>query len=232
MSGAGGTAGGRSEATSGAGGPAGRQAGRRRRVGLRSGRVAQAEAPGHPEDPLGDPDEVAQAICLRLLGAAPRTRAELARALARRGVPDESATRVLGRFTEVGLVDDRTFAAAWVSSRHAGRGLGRRALSSELRRRGVEGRTVADAVSALDPETESETARRLVRRRLAATARLEPAAKARRLTGMLARKGYSPEVALRIVREEIAADAAASEALVGVDEDDLATEAETPDEPD
>jgi regulatory protein len=176
-------------------------AGRRRRSGLRPARLDQV--PGHPEDPPSDADTVARVICLRLLTGQPRTRAELATALARRGVPSEAAGRVLGRFAEVGLIDDKAFADAWVDSRHAGRGLGRRTLSAELRRRGVDDRTVTDAVAGLDPDTELETARRLVRRRLPSTVRLEPPARFRRLLSMLARKGYPAATALRAVREEL-----------------------------
>jgi regulatory protein len=160
--------------------------------------------PGHPEDALGDPESVARAICLRLLTGQPRTRAELAAALARRGVPADAAERVLGRFAEVGLIDDRAFAEAWVDSRHLGRGLGRRALTAELRRRGIDDRTVADAVATLDPGTEEATARALIRRRLGAGADLAPAVRARRAVAMLARRGYPADLALRLVREELA----------------------------
>jgi regulatory protein len=149
---------------------------------------------------------VARAICLRLLTVQPRTRAELASALARRKVPDEAAAAVLGRFAEVGLIDDRAFAEAWVGSRHAGRGLARRALAAELRRRGVDGETVGEAIATLDTETEERTARELVTRRLPGTRQLEPAARARRLVGMLARKGYPPALAVRVVGEQLAAD--------------------------
>jgi regulatory protein len=128
----------------------------------------------------------------------------LAAALARRGVPAEAAERVLGRFAEVGLIDDRAFAEAWVDSRHTGRGLGRRALTAELRRRGVDDRTTADAVATLDPDTEEATARALVRRRLGTGSHLEPAVRARRVVAMLARRGYSAELAFRLVREELA----------------------------
>jgi len=185
------------------------------------------EVPDHSEDPPGDPDTVARLICLRLLTAQPRTRAELATALARRGVPGGAAGRVLARFADVGLIDDRAFANAWVDSRHTGRGLGRRTLSAELRRRGVDGGAVADAVAGLDPDTELATARTLVRRRLPGTARLESAARVRRLVGVLARKGYPPLVALRAVREELAAagdaegrDLATEEAAGAVDPDE------------
>jgi regulatory protein len=178
----------------------------RRRVGSDEAsrrRAGGDPAPGHPEDPLGDPESVARAICLRLLTGQPRTRAELSAALRRQGVPAEATERVLGRFVDVGLIDDRSFAEAWVGSRHAGRGLARRALSAELRRRGVDDRTVAEAVETLDPATEEATARALVRRRLAGTAHLDPPVRARRAVALLARKGYPAGLALRLVREEL-----------------------------
>lgn len=149
---------------------------------------------------------MARAICLRLLTVQPRTRAELAAALGKRGVPDDAAETVLSRFTEVGLIDDRAFAAAWVDSRHAGRGLSRRALAAELRRRGVDGGVVGEAVSVVDAEAEERAARQLVERRLAATRRLDTGTRLRRLVGMLARKGYPPALALRVVRDALAAE--------------------------
>ncbi|MGH3973165.1 MAG: regulatory protein RecX, partial [Pseudonocardiaceae bacterium] len=88
--------------------------------------------------PEADPESVARGLVLRKLTAAPRTRAQLADDLAGRGVPDGVAHRVLDRFTEVGLVDDAAFAESWVRSRHLGRGLSRRALSHELRTKGVD----------------------------------------------------------------------------------------------
>ena len=151
---------------------------------------------------------MARAICLRLLTMAPRTRAQLAEALRKREVPQEAADAVLERFSEVGLIDDEAFAAAWVNSRHAGRGLARKALASELRRRGVEEETVKEAVERLDPEQEAETARRLVRRKLSSTRGLDPAVRTRRLAGMLARKGYGPGLAFRVIREVLEDDEA------------------------
>jgi regulatory protein len=154
-----------------------------------------------------DPERAARAIVLRQLTGQPRTRAELARALARRGVADDVVERVLGRFSEVGLIDDAAFARAWVDSRHAGRGLARRALAYELRRRGVEDEDLDAAVGQLSPETELATARALVARRLPATRGVDGRARVRRLVGMLARKGYSPGLALKVVREALADEA-------------------------
>ncbi|MBX6766931.1 MAG: regulatory protein RecX [Actinomadura rubrobrunea] len=138
-----------------------------------------------------------------MLTAAPRTRAQLADALRRKKVPDEVAERVLGRFADVGLIDDEAFAQAWVQSRHRGRGLGKRALAAELRRRGVAAETVSEAVEALGPEEEERTARALIDRKLAATRGLDTAKRTRRLVGLLARKGYPPGLAYRVVREAL-----------------------------
>ena len=56
------------------------------------------------------------------------------------------------------------FARAWVDSRHHGRGLASRALSAELRQRGVAQDHIEAALSELDPEQELATARDLVAR--------------------------------------------------------------------
>jgi regulatory protein len=161
-------------------------------------------APGlAPAADPADPEAMARQICLRMLTAAPRTRAQLATALARRGVPDEVAEAVLDRFTEVQLIDDAMFARAWVESRHHGRGLARRALAAELRQRGVETDDIKAAVSDLDPEQEYATARALIERRLAGTRGLARPARFRRLMGVLARKGYSEGLAYRVVREAL-----------------------------
>jgi regulatory protein len=155
-----------------------------------------------------DPQALAREACLQLLTLAPRTRAQLADALRRRGIPDDAAQSVLGRFADAGLIDDAAFARAWVESRHHGRGLSGRALTAELRHRGVEDDEIREAMDSLGPDAEAQTARRLVERKLAATRGQPPQARARRLAGMLARKGYPPGLAFRVIREAMEAEGA------------------------
>ncbi len=152
---------------------------------------------------MGDPEAVARAVCLRALTGASKTRKQLADLLARRGVPEDAATRVLDRFTEVGLIDDAAFAAAWVSSRQSGRGLARRALAAELRAKGVDGEVASAAVAEVDPQDEWDAARRLVERKLPSMRRLDRVTAERRLVGMLARKGYGGGLAGWVVREAL-----------------------------
>ncbi len=164
------------------------------------------EPPGSPEDAHADPEAVARNLCLRALTGAPKTRQQLADLLAGRGIPDEAAEAVLDRFTEVGLIDDAAFARAWVSSRQAGRGLARRALSAELRAKGVDAEVAAVAVGAVDEDDERAAARRLVDRKVPGMRRLDRATASRRLIAMLARKGYGGGLAAAVVREALDAD--------------------------
>jgi regulatory protein len=143
-------------------------------------------------------------------------------------VPDDAAEAVLARFTEVKLIDDATFARAWVESRHHSRGLAGRALSAELRRKGVPQEDITSALEELDPDQELATARELVARRIPATRGQPGPARMRKLTGVLARKGYGPALAYRVVREALELEAAetgrAPQDLDGLEEPDAVEE--------
>jgi regulatory protein len=198
--------GGRGGRRGGPGGGRGGHGGRRRG----GDRFPDGPTPGSgaADAPPADPEAVAREVCLRLLTMSPRTRSQLAEALQRKNVPEDVAERVLGRFSEVGLIDDAAFAQSWVESRHRGRGLAGRALAAELRQRGVDDETVKEAVAALDPDQEESRARELVDRRLASTRGIDPVRRMRKLVGMLARKGYSPGLAYRVVKDALADEGA------------------------
>jgi regulatory protein len=113
-----------------------------------------------------------------------------------------------------------------VTSRQAGRGLARRALSSELRAKGVDADVAAEAVEAVGDDDERETARRLVERKLAGVRRLDRVTATRRLMGMLARKGYNGGLAAAVVREAL--DGAGAEDVPIAEFDDLDEDALLP----
>ena len=95
-----------------------------------------------------------------------------------------------------------------MSSRQAGRGLARRALSAELRAKGVDAEVAAEAVEQVDDEDERAAAQRLVARKVPGMRRLDRATATRRLMGMLARKGYNGGLAAAVVREALDNDGA------------------------
>ncbi len=121
-------------------------------------------------------------------------------------MPDEIAVRLLDRFEEVGLVDDAAFARSWVEQRRVRPRAGPAGLAQELRRKGIDDEVAREALDEIDPDDEVEAARTLVRRRLRSVRDLDQQVAVRRLTGMLARKGYPPTVAFRVIREELDAD--------------------------
>lgn len=166
-----------------------------------------APAVGEPAAAPSNPEETARLICARQLELRARSRGELATTLKRRGVPDDAAESVLSRFTDIGLIDDQAFAQAWVQSRHTGRGLGRRALAVELRRKGVTQELIDDALDPVDAESERTVARGLAERKLRSMpGDLPSTTKARRLSGLLARRGFPADIALSVTRESVQLD--------------------------
>ena len=152
-------------------------------------------------------EEQARALCLRLLTARSRTRAELSGQLAKRGYPDDVRERVLDRLAAVGLVDDADFAAQWVQSRHVRAGKSRRALAAELRTKGVDNEVITTALGGIDAGAERDRAEQLVRAKLRReTLRDDDERVSRRLVGMLARRGYGQNLACEVVLAELAAE--------------------------
>ncbi|CAN7394128.1 regulatory protein RecX [Knoellia sp. LjRoot47] len=151
-----------------------------------------------------DAHDVARQIVLRQLTNAPKSRAQLEQALARKGCDPAVAATVLDRMEEVGLVDDEAYAGMLVRSQQAGRGLARRALAQTLRQKGVSDEVAESVLDEVDPADEEERARELVVKRLRRLHGLDATVQTRRLAGLLARKGYPSEVSMRVIREAIA----------------------------
>ena len=153
-------------------------------------------------------EEQARTLCLRLLTARARTRAELEGQLAKRGYPDEVTERVLDRLAQVGLVDDAGFAEQWVRSRRLNAGKGKHALAAELRTKGVDNEVITAALADIDAAAERQRAEQLVRDKL----RREKLGDdddtkvMRRLVGMLARRGYGQSMAVDVVTTELASE--------------------------
>lgn len=148
----------------------------------------------------------ARQIVYDRLAVSARSRADLEQTLAKKQVSTEVATAILDKFEDAGLVDDAEFAHAWVQARQRSKGLSSRVLAMELKRKGVADELVRDALDELDPEAEVEAAHRLVQAKLRSMSRLDETTKIRRLTGLLARKGYAPQVAFDVVRQELGAE--------------------------
>lgn len=163
---------------------------------------------GDGQHPGGGPTgneayQAARQVVLRQLAVGPRTRKQLSDKLALRGCDDDVSARVLDRMTEVGLVDDQSFAEMMVRSRQETKGLAAPALRHELRRKGVPDEIAEGALRDVDPHRERAQAEDLVTKRLRTMQGLDREVQTRRLAGFLARKGYSAGVSYEVIRDAL-----------------------------
>jgi len=99
---------------------------------------------------------------LRLLANRAHSRTELRRKLARRGYEEEEVAGAVARLTELGYLDDASFASGHVRRRSSTRGP--LALSAELSARGVDKQMADAALAGFDPEAQLAAATRLAAR--------------------------------------------------------------------
>ncbi|MCX8527688.1 MAG: regulatory protein RecX, partial [Candidatus Nanopelagicales bacterium] len=88
----------------------------------------------------------------------------------------------------------------WVDSRVRTRGSAPRVLRQELRRRGIDEDLIEEVLADIDTDQQRDTAHRIAVAKLRSLERFDTAVKARRLTGLLMRRGHSPSVAFEVVK--------------------------------
>lgn len=141
---------------------------------------------------------------LGLLAVRQRSRVELERRLLGAGFGAEEVAVELRRLEDVGLIDDRAFASALAEHAVRTRNEGRRAVARRLVAAGVPGGVVDDALREQMPDDDEERALELARSRAGRMHGLSPDRAYARLAGLLARRGYAPEVARSAARKALA----------------------------
>jgi len=162
-----------------------------------------AGSPVVPVDRLRSPEGRAFALSLDMLARAPRSARELRRKLLLKGEPEADVDATIERLTAAGLLDDATYARAFVRSKVSSQGFSRRRLLHELAKRGVA-RDVADAaiVEVLhdDDVDESANIERVARKKLRTLRDLDEETRERRLFSYLARRGYDVDEVRAVMR--------------------------------
>ncbi len=147
--------------------------------------------------------DAAKQVLLRRLSHAPRTRKELAKDLKDKDISDEVANVALDRFEEVGLINDQALASNYVSSQHERKGLGKNALRQQLRAKGVSDDVAQEAISQISDDQEFQAAFALACKKIRSLQRDDAKTQLRKIVGVLARKGYSSNLAFRVAKEVI-----------------------------
>ena len=144
---------------------------------------------------------------LGLLAVRPRARRELERRLLAAGFDADEVADVLVRLERVGLVDDEAFAKQMAEYQFSSRRAGRRAVTSALLAKGIDPALAARAADAA-PDEERQRAHDLAQARAGRLRGVEPVKAFTRLTSLLVRRGYSPDVARAAARAALAVDEA------------------------
>jgi len=148
-----------------------------------------------------DPYSAATKIALNALSRRAKSRGELYAVLLKKNTEPDLIDRVLDRLTEHKLIDDQAFANDWSRSRHIYKGLSRNVLARELRQKGVGDSEISIALEQIASESEMAVATALIAKKLRSLQRENSEVKYRRISGFLARKGYSYQLISQLLRE-------------------------------
>lgn len=154
--------------------------------------------------PDADVESVVRNLVLRRLTQRSYTRFQLEEYLQRKGVDTEAAARVLNRFEEVGLINDRDYAAEFIRARRSIKGTGPAVLRMELKKRGIADDLIAAELDLREGD-DGDVARDIAQRKLASLNRFDADTQSRRLVSFLVRRGYSPHMAFEVARELVPA---------------------------
>lgn len=143
-----------------------------------------------------DSRERAYQQALLFLSYRARSEAEIRQNLRKHEIPEDVIEQTLERLRENRLADDDKFARAWVENRNTFRPRSRRALSVELRQKGLSDEAAQSALAGLDEEALAYEAGLKKARRLQV---LEWNEFRRKLSEFLARRGFPYSVIAPIV---------------------------------
>jgi regulatory protein len=143
-------------------------------------------------DRLGPQVIEARAVVGRMLSRRSHSESEVRERLSAGGFDVETIDATIEWLREHKLVDDAELARIWVEERAARKGLGPARLRAELEGKGVAGEFIDLAIAGL-ADNELDRARAVALGQLDRLAGLPLVAQARRLQGLLLRRGFSPE---------------------------------------
>ncbi len=145
--------------------------------------------------------ESAKNFALRLIKFRMRSKHELQSRLKRKQFSEKIIKQVLDFLSDLGYVNDLTFAKTWVNDRLQFNPRSRKLLVYELKNKGIDETIIKQSIAGLSSEIEEQMARELVLKRLPKLKGLSREIKQRRLSGYLNRRGFSAGILFKIIKE-------------------------------
>lgn len=146
--------------------------------------------------------EVALQRAIHFVEYRPRTESEVRSNLQKHEVQEEVIAAVLERLRAGGLVDDARFAQSWVENRSAFRPRSRKALAIEMRRKGLDGEAIEQALADVDQDEEENLAYLAAQKQARKLEKLERMEFRQKLGNFLARRGFNYAI-IQVVVEKL-----------------------------
>ncbi len=143
--------------------------------------------------------EKARQAAFTLLSYRPRSVSEVRHNLIKKKMDDQIINQTIAELQQLGYLNDADFVRYWLEQRETFKPRGKRALQQELRQKGVDPQTIAEALGDLD---ELAGARKAASARAERWNHLPRRDFQTKLGGFLQRRGFSYDV-IRQVTEEL-----------------------------
>ncbi|MFE2658031.1 MULTISPECIES: regulatory protein RecX [unclassified Brevibacterium] len=161
---------------------------------------------------VGDSPEFAESYAkakktaLNMLAMRDHSSTELREKLAKRDFDPAAIDRLITKLERSNLLNDTEFARRFAKAQREGKKLSRSALRRQLSRKGIDEDTIVGVVDEVDggAEGEESLARDVAEKKARSTRGLDHEVRERRILGMLARRGFSSTICLKVTREVLA----------------------------
>lgn len=143
-------------------------------------------------------DEIEKAYqrALNFLSYRNRSEQEIRLNLQKHQIPETIIQPVLDRLREVSLVNDIEFAQNWIENRREFHPRGKRALRSELYRKGISDQIIEEALQDINEE---ELALKLARKKIGKLKNLDKSTFQEKMYGFLSRRGFHYSLSKEVV---------------------------------
>ncbi|TWX34151.1 RecX family transcriptional regulator [Frigoribacterium sp. ACAM 257] len=158
------------------------------------------------EEPREDLDAQrtrAENVSLHALSRRGVSSSEMAALLEARDLDPEVVADEVSRLEGVGLLNDRELAENLLQTKQGRKGLGRGAVTSELRSRGIDASVIEGVLAETDDADEQARADEWAEKRAGSLRGLDRATAERRLNGYLMRRGYRSDTVRRAVEKAL-----------------------------
>jgi len=145
----------------------------------------------------------ARNIALHRLTGGARTEKQLSDALNTKNIPPTIIETTIIWLREYDYVNDERYAKERAEAKNRN-GMGRRAIEQDLLRKGVPQTLISETLTLISEKDEYATARAFALKWLHSCRNLEKDAAYRRIAGMLARRGFPPNIVYEITNETLA----------------------------